>query len=380
MGRNPALLLAAAAVAANAAACDAAPPTGVPGAATAAAFERAFPRLSFERPLFLTTAPGDARLFVVTQAGTIEAFDPADATRSTRFLDLRDRVSRRGEEEGLLGLAFHPDYASNGTFYVYYSAIGRPRQVVAQFRAAQRATADAASARVLFEMPDPWRNHNGGMLLFGPDRHLYIGTGDGGSGGDPQDNAQRLDTLLGKILRVTADGAVPPDNPFVKRAGARGEVWAYGLRNPWRFSFDRVTGALWAGDVGQDRWEEIDVIEKGGNYGWRLREGFEPYNGSGARGADPPIEPVAAYGHDDGCSVTGGYVYRGRAVPALAGHYFFADYCSGSVWTVPAQGAGRRKPRLLDKVPSPSSFGEDAAGELYLTSFDGGLYRLVERR
>jgi glucose/arabinose dehydrogenase len=346
------------------------------------AFERAFPRLSFERPVFLTAAPGNAsHLYVVEQAGTIRAFEAtADVASAAVFLDVREKVSRRGQEEGLLGLAFHPEYARNGLFYVYYSAKGTPRQIVAQYRArADRATADAASERVLLEMPDPWRNHNGGMLAFGPDGMLYIGTGDGGAAGDPKNSGQRLDTLLGKILRVTPDGAVPPDNPFVGRAGARGEIWAWGLRNPWRFAFDRATGALWAGDVGQNRWEEIDVIVKGGNYGWRLFEGDEAFdNLKGAKASDF-LAPVATYGRDDGCSVTGGYVYRGAAAPALRGQYFYADYCSGKVWTLPATGTGKRAGRLVANVHTPSSFGEDAAGELYITSFDGGLYRLTAR-
>ena len=357
-------------------ACRAAapPPSG-------ATFERVFPQLSFERPVFLTVAPGDARrLYVVEQAGVIRAVEPgagAATPASAVFLDLSAKVSRRGSEEGLLGLAFHPDYARNGLFYVYYSATGAPRQIVAQYRArADRATADPASERVLLEMPDPWRNHNGGMLAFGPDGMLYVGTGDGGAAGDPKNSGQRLDTLLGKILRLTPDGGVPPDNPFAGRAGARGEIWAYGLRNPWRFSFDRATGALWAGDVGQNRWEEIDVIEKGGNYGWRLFEGEAEFdNLRGAKAADF-VAPVATYGREDGCSVTGGYVYRGAAAPAFRGQYFYADYCSGKVWTLPAAGAGKRAGRHVATVPSPSSFGEDAAGELYVISLDGGLYRL----
>jgi len=346
------------------------------------AFERAFPRLSFERPLFLVAAPGDAgRLYVVTQGGLIHAFAAgADPASAPVFLDLRGKVSRRGEEEGLLGLAFHPDYARNGLFYVYYSGAGARRQVVAQFRADPgKAVADPASERILFEMTDPYRNHNGGMLAFGPDRMLYIGTGDGGSAGDPKDSGQRLDTLLGKILRVTPEGKVPPDNPFLAAAGARGEIWAYGLRNPWRFSFDRATGALWAADVGQDRWEEIDVIRRGGNYGWRLFEGAAEYDNPRRRPASEFIAPVATYGHDEGCSVTGGYVYRGKAVPALQGHYLYADFCSGRVWEIPAEGPPGRRGRPIATVPSPSSFGEDAAGELYITSFDGSLYRLVAK-
>lgn len=345
------------------------------------AFQRVFPKLSFERPLFLTAAPGDAkRLYVAAQNGVIHAFDRDDPAQAAVFLDISGKTSRKGEEEGLLGLAFHPQYARNGLFYVYYSGAGKRRQVVARYRAdPSKAVADPSSERQLIVMDDPFRNHNGGMLAFGPDGMLYIGTGDGGSAGDPHDSGQRLDTLLGKILRVDADGKAPTDNPFAGRAGAKPEIWAWGLRNPWRFSFDRKTGALWAGDVGQNRWEEIDVIVKGGNYGWRLFEGDAAYENPRRRPATDFIAPVATYGRDGGCSVTGGYVYRGAAVPALQGQYLYADFCSGQVWALDADGSGKRQGRRIANVPQPSSFGEDAAGEVYITSFDGGLYRLVPR-
>jgi glucose/arabinose dehydrogenase len=350
-------------------------------AAQGFAFARAFPELSFERPLFVAVAPGDTRrLYVVEQRGVIRAVERAGTAQSAVFLDISGKVSRQGEEEGLLGLAFHPQYASNGQFYVYYSGAGARRQVVARYRAdVAKAAADPASEKVLHEMKDPYRNHNGGMLAFGPDGMLYVGTGDGGSAGDPKDSGQRLDTLLGKILRVTPEGAVPPDNPFADRAGARGEIWALGLRNPWRFSFDRRTGALWAGDVGQNEWEEIDVVVKGGNYGWRLFEGDAEYQNPQRRPAQEFIAPVAVYSHDLGCSVTGGYVYRGKSVPALQGQYLYADYCSGKIWALPAEGQGRRASREIGYVPSPSSFGEDGDGELYVTSFDGNVYQLVPR-
>ena len=345
------------------------------------AFERVFPKLAFERPLFLAQAPGDARrLYVVEQGGLIRVVDPRDPARTSTFLDLRARVSRAGEEEGLLGFAFHPGYAKNGLFYVYYSAAGQRRQVIARYTAdPARAVADAASERQLHVMDDPYRNHNGGMLAFGPDGMLYVGTGDGGSAGDPKDSGQRLDTLLGKILRLTPEGTAPADNPFVDRKGARPEIWAWGLRNPWRFSFDRATGALWAADVGQDTWEEIDVIVKGGNYGWRLFEGHAAYDNPKRRPAGEFVAPVATYGRADGCSVTGGYVYRGTAVPALQGRYLYADFCSGSVWSLPADGKPQAHGRPIGTVPNPSSFGEDHAGELYLTSLQGGLYKLVPR-
>jgi glucose/arabinose dehydrogenase len=346
------------------------------------AFERVFPMLSFERPLFLAAAPGDTqRLFVVEQGGRIFVLDPRAPAKDALLLDLRGKVSRQGEEEGLLGLAFHPQYAKNGQFYVYYSGAGERRQIVARYTADPvRAVADPKSGKQLRVMDDPYRNHNGGMLAFGPDGMLYVGTGDGGSAGDPKDSGQRLDTLLGKILRITPEGAVPPDNPFVGTRGARGEIWAWGLRNPWRFSFDRKTGALWAADVGQNEWEEVDLIVKGGNYGWRLFEGDAEYENPQRRPARDFIAPVAVYGHDLGCSVTGGYVYRGAAVPELQGQYLYADFCSGRVWALPADGTGRRSGRQIATVPQPSSFGEDAAGEVYITSFDGGLYKLVARK
>jgi len=356
-------------------------PAPAPAAEPGFTFQRVFPQLSFERPLFLAAAPGDAtRLYVVTQGGVIHAFDRRDPAKIVVFLDLSGKISRKGEEEGLLGLAFHPQYANNGLFYVYYSGAGARRQIVARYRADPvGAAADPASGKILYEMTDPYRNHNGGMLAFGPDGMLYIGTGDGGSAGDPKDSGQRLDTLLGKILRVTPEGTVPADNPFVNTPGARGEIWAWGLRNPWRFSFDWQTGALWTGDVGQDEWEEIDVIVKGGNYGWRLFEGDAEFENPRRRPARDFVAPVATYGHALGCSVTGGYVYRGKAVPAVQGQYLYADFCSGRVWALAADGKGRRAGRQVGTVPQPSSFGEDDAGEVYITSFDGGLYQLAPR-
>jgi glucose/arabinose dehydrogenase len=345
------------------------------------AFQRVFPKLSFERPLFLTTAPGDARrLYVVEQHGVIRAFERDDPVKSAVVLDISGKTSRKGEEEGLLGLAFHPQYARNGLLYVYYSGAGKRRQIVSRFRAdPATAVADPASEQQLLVMDDPFRNHNGGMLAFGPDGMLYVGTGDGGSAGDPHDSGQRLDTLLGKILRVTPELGVPKDNPFAAKKGARGEIWAWGLRNPWRFSFDRKTGALWAGDVGQNQWEEIDVIVKGGNYGWRLFEGDAAYENPQRRPAKDFVAPIATYGRDEGCSVTGGYVYRGARVLALQGQYLYADFCSGHVWALPADGTGKRQGRKIANVPQPSSFGEDEAGEVYITSFDGGIYQLAPK-
>jgi len=354
-----------------------------PGAAASGfSFEPVFSQLAFDKPLFLTAAPGaPERVYVATQGGRIFYFPKQPEPRAARvFLDLRDRVTQRGGEEGLLGLAFHPDFASNRWFYVYYTPADRPRRtVLSRLRAKSTEVADPASEQILLTIAQPYSNHNGGMIAFGPDGRLYAGIGDGGSGGDPHDHGQNLDTLLGKILRVTADGAAPPDNPFVGRAGARPEIWAYGMRNPWRFSFDRETAALWVADVGQNKWEEIDRVVKGGNYGWRVYEGAAPFRKSNVAPAGEYLPPVAVYDHDAGCSVTGGYVYRGKAVPELRGQYLYADFCSGTVWALDAAGSGVRKGRVIGSVPDPSSFGEDAAGEIYLTSFTGRIYQLVPR-
>ena len=263
-----------------------------------------------ESPVYVTHAgDGSGRLFVVEQAGVIRIIRNGRLL-ARPFLDVRSRVISGGEM-GLLSVAFHPQYASNGRFFVNYTANSDSlRTVIAEYRVSDAPDVAGRAERVLLEIAQPYRNHNGGLNLFGPDGMLYIGMGDGGSGGDPHNNGQRLDTLLGKLLRLDVNGeapyGVPRDNPFVGRAGARGEIWAYGLRNPWRFSFDRATGRLFLADVGQNRWEEIDLLEKGGNYGWRLMEGahcFNPETGCSTTGL---ILPIAEYGRELGCSVTGG--------------------------------------------------------------------------
>lgn len=338
-------------------------------------------------PLYLTPAgDGSDRLFVLEQGGVIRIIENAEL-RAEPFLDLSD-LTEPGGERGLLGLAFHPDYASNGRFFVNYTD-NAGDTVIAEYRRASPERADPDSARVLLTIDQPFSNHNGGHLAFGPDGYLYIGTGDGGSAGDPNQNAQSLQTLLGKLLRIDVDAAradrtygVPSDNPFVDRAGARPEIWAYGLRNPWRFSFDIRTDRLWIGDVGQDALEEIDrtpVQEGGLNYGWDIMEGsacFEPSSGCDRKGL---VLPLTEYGHEDGCSVTGGYVYRGRAFKALRGGYFFADFCSGKIWALSAAAASRQKPvMLLDTEHSISSFGMDARGELYVVDLvSGEILRLT---
>ena len=347
---------------------------------------RAFPNLSFERPVDLQNAgDGTDRLFVVEQAGRILVFpnDPAAASAGV-FLDIRDRVNDGGNEEGLLGLAFHPEYKTNGSFYVYYSVSDPRRSRLSRFSVSSQDpnAADPASEEILLEVDQPYSNHNGGQISFGPDGYLYVALGDGGSGGDPQGNGQNRSTLLGKILRIDADRApygIPPDNPFAGNTqGYREEIFAYGLRNPWRFSFDRPTGRLWAGDVGQNKYEEIDIIEAGKNYGWNVMEGKHCYDADVCATGGLTL-PVWEYPHSEGQSITGGFVYRGAALPELAGKYIYADFVSGKIWALRYD--GQTPPvndLLIDTRLNISSFGVDEAGELYLCAFDKRIYKLAE--
>jgi len=342
----------------------------------------------FDAPLFVATAPdASGRLYVVEQPGQIMVVGADGRTAPDPFLDIRDRVSQDGGERGLLGLAFHPAYAANGRLFVYY--VDRAaRIVVAEFHRRDATHADGGSERVLLRIDhSQYPNHDGGMIAFGPDGMLYIGTGDGGGAGDPLGNGQNPGTLLAKLLRIDVDGAapyaVPSGNPFVGRSGFRPEVWAYGLRNPWRFSFDRATGALYVGDVGQNLWEEIDVAPRGAggqNYGWHVMEGrhcYEPAVGCSQAGI---TLPVAEYGHDQGCAVMGGYVYRGPSIPSLDGWYLFGDYCSGRIWGIRADAAlrGPATPRLLLQAGTQiRSFGQDQRGEVYVVGGSGDVYRLA---
>ncbi|MEM7201707.1 MAG: PQQ-dependent sugar dehydrogenase [Planctomycetota bacterium] len=343
----------------------------------------AFPGLLFDRPLFLTAPPdGTDRIAVVEQDGLVRIFanDAATSTTAT-FMDLRALVSRASNEEGLLGFAFHPDYATTGEVFVYYSAASPRRSVLSRWRVSggDPNAVDPASEQILLEFAQPYGNHNGGCLAFGPDGMLYITSGDGGSGSDPHDNGQSLTTLLGKVLRLAPDGSIPADNPFVGgSAGERGEIWAYGLRHPWRMSFDRATGDLWLGDVGQNAIEEIDRIERGGNYGWRLFEGTLPHINPGGFSASSVVAPVYEYDHAVGASVTGGYVYRGSALPTLTGSYVYADFGSSRVWALVHDGTRVISNTEIARVANPASFGEDAAGELYVCSFDGLIYRFED--
>lgn len=374
-------------------------PPATPAAprATPAAPANDLERLSFRlapvvqglrRPTHVTSAgDGSGRLFVVEQAGQVRIV--RDGRLLPRpFLDIAALVGSRGNEQGLLSVAFHPRFAENGTFFVNYTNRDG-HTVVARYRVSRDDPdrAEPSSAAVLLTIEQPAANHNGGLVKFGPDGYLYIGTGDGGAAGDPWNNGQRLDTLLGKLLRIDVDGAapyaVPADNPMLNRAGARPEIWAYGLRNPWRFSFDRATGDLFIADVGQNAWEEVHVQPAGSrggeNYGWKIMEGETCFRAEQCDQSGLEL-PIAVYGHGSpagGCSITGGYVYRGAAFPRLVGTYLYADYCSGNLWGLRASGAGWSGALLGVLNIRPSSFGEDEAGELYLTDHGGGLYRLV---
>ena len=353
----------------------------------------AFPNLSFDRMVYLTHAgDGTERLFLVLQPGMILVFPNKEDVDSARvFLDIRERVNDAGSEEGLLGLAFDPGYETNGYFYVYYTASPPARSVLSRFSVSPSNPneADPGSELIILEVAQPYSNHNGGSLIFGPDGYLYLGLGDGGSGGDPHGHGQNISTLLGSILRIDVSRSspaerylVPPDNPFVSLDGARGEIWAYGLRNPWRFAFDLETGLLWAADVGQNHYEEVDIIEKGGNYGWNRMEGLHCFPPSVSQCDKTGLElPITEYTHAEGCSITGGYVYRGNRVTSLYGAYVYADFCSGKIWALRFDGV--QVTEHLELVDSPlqiSSFGEDVDGELYILSFDGKIYQLESVR
>ena len=336
------------------------------------------PQANFNRMLGFVTVPGSSNeAVVVTQAGVIYrialdgSFPPAVFGDVSALL-----IANPGNEEGLLGLAFSPAFASDGRVFVYYVAGNPTRSVLARFNVVNGAM-DMTSQRVVLEVPQPFDNHKGGQLAFGPDGFLYWGLGDGGSEGDPLQNGQKLSTLLSSILRLDVSGdayTVPPTNPFLKVPGALSEKYAYGLRNPWRFSFDPATGDLWAGDVGQDRWEEIDKITAGGNYGWSIMEGFECYRTPNCDQTGL-ILPRAVYGHDVGCAIIGGYVYRGTAMPELQGWLVYGDYCSGRVWALDTM--SNSDPILLtDSAHSIASFGVLPDGEIVVITFDKAIYQL----
>ncbi len=378
---SPIISAGLAAVLAACSSTNGAPPDGTNGVGLALVAEG----LAF--PLYLTAPPDDSRLFILEKGGRIRIVRH-DSLLPEPFLDIAAQVSN-GSEQGLLGLAFHPDYASNGRLFIDYTDTNGDTRIVEYHVGADPEHADPASARILLTIAQPYSNHNGGQVAFGPDGYLYVGMGDGGSGGDPQGHGQDPDDLLGSILRIDVNGAapyaVPPDNPWADSAGARGEIWDIGLRNPWRFSFDRSTGDLYIADVGQSAQEEVDVSTsasgggRGVNYGWNRMEGrscfaSDPCDQTGL------VLPVVQYSHADGCSISGGYVYRGSAIPALQGHYFYSDFCQGWVRSFRLENgvaADQRAWAELAPGGNVPSFGEDAAGELYVISAGGSVYRIV---
>jgi glucose/arabinose dehydrogenase len=337
---------------------------------------------------------GDSRLFVIVQTGKIVIVDGGAVTGT--FLDITSRTNSAGSERGLIGLAFHPQYASNGRFFVRYTdKTGDVR--ISEFHVGSDPNqADATSEKSLVTVPHRLQaNHNGGTIAFGPDGYLYVGTGDGGGGGDPTGNGQKLSVLLGKMLRIDVDHtsgslnyAVPTDNPFVGQTGKRAEIWAYGLRNPYGFSFDRATGDLWIADVGQNLWEEVDRataadgLGRGVNYGWNAMEGRHCYNPASGCSTKGKVMPLAEYNHgsgdSNGCSIIGGFVYRGSAHPELVGRYFFGDYCSGKIWDVAAAGPSSQSIQYLySSGLRITGWGQGADGELYVVATNGGLYQLT---
>lgn len=340
----------------------------------------------FDQPTFLTHA-GDDRIFVVEKQGLIRILAGGQPSLES-FLDIRDRVGSSSSEQGLFSLAFHPNYTQNGMFYVNYTNLSG-NTIVSSFQVAADDPdhAEVGTEEKLLQINQPFANHNGGQILFGPDGYLYIGMGDGGSQGDPQNNGQNPQTMLGALLRLDVDGgtpyAVPADNPFNATSGQAQEVWSIGLRNPWRFSFDRATGDLYVADVGQSNWEEVNfqpTLSTGGtNYGWKILEGSRCYRADTCVREGLEI-PVAEYSHAGGnCSITGGYVYRGQSYPELQGNYFFADYCSGTIWSLFRQPNGDwLQMPVLQSGLFISSFGEDLKGELYaLDIASGTIYQLT---
>ncbi len=339
----------------------------------------AFPALEFRSSIFLTAVPDGNRLAVIEQAGKVRVFENTDDVAETvTVLDLTDRLLSGGEQ-GLLGMAFDPDFTLNGFVYFNYSMSNPRRNVVARMRwdtATDRVLAE--TEKTILEIEQPFSNHNGGMLAFGPDGFLYIGVGDGGSGGDPAGHGQNRTTLLGNVLRVDvhpndidAPYVVPASNPFVNDPCCRPEIYAFGFRNPYRFSFDRASGALWVPDVGQNAIEEINIVEAGGNYGWNIFEGTREF--SDEQSTINHKQPVFEYDHSQGSSITGGYVYRGEAVPSLNGMYLYADYVSNTVWALAIDADGSARNIVLGAVRNPVSFGESADGEVFIVTHNNGI-------
>jgi len=348
-------------------------------------YVEAFPKLSFERPVDFQISNIDAdNLFVVEQQGIIWVFDnDTTTTDKSSFLDIQSKVDNKSNEEGLLGLAFHPNYKSNGYFYVNYTT-DKSTTVISRFQASSTNANEALSTseEILIEFDQPHGNHNGGQITFGPDGYLYIAIGDGGSGGDPHAHGQNLETVLGTILRIDVDNksdgkkySIPTDNPFIEHPTAKKEIYAYGLRNPWRMSFDELEGTLWVGDVGQNKYEEIDIIEKGGNYGWNTMEGLHCFKADECDKTDL-ILPVKEYDHDKGdISITGGFVYRGSRIKELQGSYVYGDFGSGRIWALNTIDYSQKL--LFDTDIHISSFGVDHQNELYFCGFDGKIFKFI---
>jgi glucose/arabinose dehydrogenase len=361
-------------------------------------FERVLPELPLVRPVQAFQRPGDAtNLYIIEQPGRILIADPAkrDTKEAAVFLDIRERVNDGGNEEGLLSIAFHPDFPRKRELYAYYTASKPRRSLLSRFTVSEDGmTADPASEEVLLTIEQPYSNHNGGTVVFGPDGFAYLSIGDGGAANDPHHYAQNLGSLLGKVIRIDVSRkgdkgepyAVPADNPFVGREGALPEIWASGTRNIWRMAFDPKTGDLWAGDVGQNIYEEVSLIKRGGNYGWNAREGFHAFRGG--KGEGPFEEPIVEYHHREGLSITGGQVYRGKAIPALDGVYIYADFVSSNVWGIRMIDGKPTKPAIIAQKRGELIASIDAMhdGTLVVSAFTGGqdrgnpgtLWKLVE--
>ncbi len=364
-------------------------PLNLQGQAT---YKVAYPNLSFTQPVDYQVTPDQGNdVYVVEQGGRIHVFDNDTTVSSTdTFLDIRSRVLSDGYEEGLLGMAFHPEYPDSNYFYVNYTADNSRRTVISRFEVNPEDSRDAMeqSEEVIMEVSQPYANHNGGKLTFGPDQYLYIGFGDGGSGGDPLENGQDRSTILGSLSRIDIDTStttrnygIPSGNPFVGAdcgpEGCREEIYAYGLRNPWRFSFDPANGRLWLADVGQSSYEEVNVVEKGENYGWNIMEGTHCYDPSSGCDQTGLTLPVWEYSHDVGGSITGGVVYRGSEIDELTGQYLVADFVDGKAWALQYDGEEVTGDQKLFDIPRVAAFGTDRSGEVYMCSFDGNIYRLV---
>src|SRR5512133_435771 len=340
----------------------------------------------FVKPVEFLSPPGEPdKVLVVEQGGLIKLIDNG-VVSTDLFLDIRDRVGTRANEQGLLGLAFHPLYAANRYFYINYTDFNGDTMIARYTASTNGRTADPQSELRLMQVDQLYDNHNGGGLAFGPDGYLYIALGDGGSAGDPQNNAQNLDSLLGKMLRIDVNSSqgygIPADNPFAS-GGGRPEIWSYGLRNPWRFSFDSATGDLWIADVGQKLWEEVDFLPAGSaggvNFGWNIMEGSHPYR-PGSTNPGNLQNPICEYDHNTGCSITGGFVYHGQSLPEWQGVYVFGDFCQGTIFGLLRTPSGIDV-KQVDKINGNiSSFGVDGNGELYLMEHkSGGIYRLEPR-